>query len=88
MNGQVFVKSFSHGQITIPKVFRDKLGLEENFWLKMALENNDRLVAEPVVDKPKPENLAAKLLTVKGDWFDMSDWKKTRREISHRLNAD
>lgn len=87
MNGQVFVKSFSHGQITIPKVFRDKLGLEENFWLKMELDN-DRLVVEPVLDQPKVKKQAARLLTVRGDWFDMSDWKKTRREISHRLNVN
>lgn len=87
MNGQMFIKSFSRGQITIPKVFRDKLGLEDNFWLKMALEN-DRLIAEPIAAEPNSKNLSRKLLAVKGDWFNVSDWKKTRREISRRMNAN
>ena len=87
MNGQVFVKSFSRGQITIPKVFRDKLGVENDFWLKMAIDGN-RLIAEPVSDEPRPKNLADKLLSVKGDWFNLSDWKKTRVEVSRRLNAN
>lgn len=87
MNGQVFVKSFSHGQITIPKVFRDRLGLSEDFWLKMGLDDN-RLVAEPVIDRLKAQKQVAKLLTVSGDWFDMSDWRKTRREVSQKQNVN
>ena len=87
MNGQVFVKSFSKGQITIPKVFRDKLGVENDFWLKMAIDGN-RLIAEPVFDELRPKNLANKLLSVKGDWFNLSDWKKTRAEVSRRFNAN
>lgn len=87
MNGQVFIKSFSKGQITIPKVFRDKLGIRDDFWLKMALDGN-RLIAEPVSDETRPKNLADKLLNIKGDWFSLSDWKKTRTEVSQRINAD
>lgn len=87
MNGQMFVKSFSQGQITIPKIFRDKLGLEENFWLKMTLDN-DRLIAEPVINSSGSKSQTAKLLKIKGDWFDISDWKKTRREVAQRLNVN
>lgn len=87
MNGQMFVKSFSQGQITIPKIFREKLGLENNFWLKMTL-NDDKLIAEPVGNEPKLKKQATKLLSVRGDWFNVSDWKKTRQEITDRLNAN
>ena len=65
MNGQMFIKSFSKGQITIPKVFRDKLGIRDDFWLKMGIDGN-RLIAEPVSDETRPKNLADKLLDVKG----------------------
>ncbi len=86
MNGQVFIKSFSKGQITIPKVFRDRLGIRDDFWLKMAIDGN-KLIAEPVSDAIRPKNVADKLLKVKGDWFNLSDWKKTRAEVSRRLNV-
>lgn len=85
MNGQAFVKSFSHGQITIPKSFREKLGLEENFWLRMMLDKK-RLIVEPIVGEVNKKNLAAKLSKVKGDWFSFSDWKKTRDEVEKRLS--
>jgi len=53
----------------------------------MAIDGN-RLIAEPVFDELRPKNLANKLLSVKGDWFNLSDWKKTRAEVSRRFNAN
>src|SRR5919205_520824 len=47
MNTTRFIKSFSKGQITIPKEFRDLFGIGDEFWLKLSVEDG-KLVAEPV----------------------------------------
>jgi AbrB family looped-hinge helix DNA binding protein len=47
MNTVGYVKSFSKGQITIPKEVREVLGIGDEFWLKLSIENG-KIVAEPV----------------------------------------
>lgn len=46
------VKQLRHGQITIPKEFRDALGLEETDMLSISL-GNGKLEVEPVRVEPK-----------------------------------
>lgn len=84
---QRFVKSFSHGQITIPKEFREHLRLSDEFWLQLAIADN-KIIAEPVMtgrDDADSGSFASRLLKIKGDWFDIGDWKKVRKEAGKRL---
>jgi AbrB family looped-hinge helix DNA binding protein len=46
------VKQLRHGQITIPKEFRDALGIEETDMLSISLEKG-KLEVEPVRMEPK-----------------------------------
>lgn len=91
MNTQVqtqkYVKSFSTGQITVPKEFRDALGLGTDFWLKMYLEDNT-LVAEPVDQSVVDDTYSKKLASLKTDWFNDSDYPKNRESLEERLNSN
>lgn len=78
-----YIKSFSQGQITIPKDFRDELGLENEFWMKLKIINQ-QIVLEPVEKKTNKKDYADLLLEVDGGWFDINDYKKMRRETRKR----
>jgi len=89
-----FIKPFSKGQITLPKDYRDFLGIDENSWLKISLWNKKQMILQPIkeieesmVIKPKVDlkTYREKLLKIKGKWFDVSDFKKIRKEIEKRL---
>lgn len=86
MNIQRYVKSFSQGQITIPKEFRDKLNLGNDFWLKLIL-TSDKIIAKPAEElKPVAKNSYAKrLLQIRGSWFNAKDWKKIRQGVENHL---
>lgn len=84
MNTVRFVKSFSKGQITIPKEFRDAFGIKEEFWLKLSLVEN-KIVAEPVEKEKDKSDYAKKLLQIKGDWFNPDEIKKNRAQIEKQL---
>lgn len=84
MNTVRFVKSFSNGQITIPKEFRDTFGIAKEFWLKLSLENG-RIIAEPVEKVRSKTTYTQKLLTIKGDWFSAKEMKKNREGIERQL---
>lgn len=87
-----YIKSFSKGQITIPKDIRDALGIGDDFWLKVLVDDG-KIIAEPTeqnddekeIDK-KREEYKKKLLTLKTDWFDENDYKTMRKEVKDRLN--
>ncbi|MBI4066172.1 AbrB/MazE/SpoVT family DNA-binding domain-containing protein [Candidatus Gottesmanbacteria bacterium] len=86
MQLQTYIKSFSSGQITIPRAFRERLSLGKEFWLRLALEEN-RIIAVPI-DQPHPDpSYGRKLLGVKGSWFHLGSWKKMRKEIRVRIGA-
>ncbi|OGY17465.1 MAG: hypothetical protein A2784_03590 [Candidatus Chisholmbacteria bacterium RIFCSPHIGHO2_01_FULL_48_12] len=87
MQLQRFVKSFSQGQITIPKDFRDQLQLGNDFWLKLSLDTN-RIIAEAAIKSPTPHNYTQKLLQVKGKWFNPQDWQGVREEVTARLRGN
>jgi bifunctional DNA-binding transcriptional regulator/antitoxin component of YhaV-PrlF toxin-antitoxin module len=79
-----YVKSFNKGQITVPKEFREELGLGDIFWLKISLAQN-KMVIEPINDTASPQEKAEKLLRISGKWFDEADWKSSRLELETRL---
>jgi len=84
MDIQRYVKSFSQGQITIPKEFRNKLELGNDFWLKLTLKE-DRIIAKPAGKlKSSSPDYPKKLLKIKGGWFNLKDWQKVRDEIATR----
>jgi len=85
MQLQSFVKSFSNGQITIPKKFREKLGIGNDFWLKLSLDQN-RIIAEPQETKPNRKKYAETLLKLKTNWFDYKEWKEMRKKTNENLN--
>ena len=80
-----YVKSFSKGQITIPKQFRDRLGLPDEAWIKLSLEGR-KIVAEPVeAKKINREEWREKILAIKGTWDLSDDIKKARAEVEENL---
>lgn len=83
MNTVRFVKSFSKGQITIPKEFRDRLGVVDNFWLKLELQNG-KIIAEPTTPTNTNEKYRKTLLTIKGGWFSEKEYKENRKQLEKR----
>lgn len=82
---QTFVQSFSQGQITIPKKFRDELNLDNIFWLKLFIDNQNRIIAEPVDREKDTSDYLDTLLSISGNWFDIKDYKRMRKDLSNRL---
>lgn len=86
MQLQQYVKSFSHGQITIPKSFREKLQLDDEFWLKLMLVNG-KVIAEPIDQKPSKAAYLNKISLIKGNWFDVNEWKQIRKAVARRHSS-
>lgn len=84
MNTVKFVKSFSKGQITIPKDIRDWLGISEEFWLKLSVQDG-KIIAEPTEVKNNKSAYATKLLKIKGDWLKPKEIKANRSQIEKQL---
>jgi antitoxin PrlF len=85
-----FVKSFSRGQVTIPKDIRESLGVSEDFWMKMTVEDG-KLVVEPIKNTVTKEDYLKKLLSMKTDWFDKEaeeDMKKVRKELDEHASKN
>jgi len=85
MNTVRFVKSFSKGQITIPKDIRDWLGISEEFWLKLSVQEG-KIIAEPAEVKTNKSVYAKKLLKLKGDWLNLAEIEKNRNQIEKQIN--
>ena len=79
-----YIKSFSKGQITVPKEIRDELELGDIFWLKIYLDQN-RIVGEVVDKGVNKNNYSKRLLKRDGGWFDTGDWKEVRKGVKKRL---
>jgi bifunctional DNA-binding transcriptional regulator/antitoxin component of YhaV-PrlF toxin-antitoxin module len=84
---QKYIKSFSKGQITIPKEMRDGLGLGDVFWLKLYVEN-EKIVGEPLEREGDSSEYQKKLLNIDGSWFDSEDYKKMRNDIERRFSKN
>jgi len=85
MNTVRFVKSFSKGQITIPKDIRDWLGISEEFWLKLSVQEG-KIIAELAEEKTNKSVYAKKLLKLKGDWLNLAEIEKNRNQIEKQIN--
>lgn len=79
-----FVKSFSKGQITIPKAIRERIGLPDIFWLKLYTDQG-KIIAEPIEKEKNKSDYQKKLLTIKGDWIDARELAKNRKQIEKQL---
>lgn len=79
-----FVKSFSKGQITIPKEFRNAFGIRNEFWLKLYIESG-KLIAEPVEKERNQSDYLKKLLAIKGGWISEDEIKKNRAAVEKQL---
>lgn len=84
MNTFRFVKSFSKGQITIPKQFRDAFGIKHEFWLKLYIESG-KLIVEPVESKRNQSDYLKKLLSIKGGWISEDEINKNRSAVEKQL---
>ena len=84
MNTVRFVKSFSRGQITIPKAFRDAFGIKEEFWLKLSLAEG-KMIAELVEKENDKKEYAKNLLSVKGEWLSEKEIEENRAEVEKRM---
>lgn len=61
---QKYIKSFSKGQIKVPKAFRDHFGLGDEFWLKLYVGKN-KIVAEPMDTSYSSGDYSEELLGIK-----------------------
>jgi bifunctional DNA-binding transcriptional regulator/antitoxin component of YhaV-PrlF toxin-antitoxin module len=84
MNTVRFVKSFSKGQITVPKEFRDAFGIKDDFWLKLYIESG-KIIAEPVEKERDQSDYLKKLLGIKGGWISEKEIKKNREVVERKL---
>ncbi|EKD95529.1 MAG: hypothetical protein ACD_24C00459G0009 [uncultured bacterium] len=80
---QKYIKSFSKGQITVPKEFREVLGLSDEFWLKLYIKD-EKIIAEPVErNSGKQTSYLDTLKEVDTSWFD----EKTEKELKDSRKA-
>jgi len=79
-----FVKSFSKGQITIPKELREALGILDEFWLRLSVQDG-KIIAEPVEKKKDKSAYKAMLLQMKPIKIDVEEIKRNRVEIDKRV---
>lgn len=84
MNTIRFVKSFSKGQITIPKEFRDAFGITGEFWLKLSLAGN-KIIAEPVEHSKEKLSYKQKLLQIKQIPIDPKEIASNRKQVEKQL---
>jgi len=85
MNTSVrFIKSFSKGQITIPKEFRDAFGIENEFWLKIYVADR-KIIAEPMEQKKDRLKWRKRLLKMKPINISMEEIEKNREEIEEQI---
>lgn len=89
MNTVRFVKSFSKGQITIPKEVREALGIVDEFWLKLYIQNG-RIIAEPIEDEAKvnKEEYLKKIMSIKRSWDLTNEIKRNREQVEKRLKKN
>lgn len=90
MNKSYFIKSYSKGQLTIPKEVRDSMGLGDDFWLELTMEGN-KLTIKPlkdtnVVREPSTgaDDYAKMLKNLDTSWFDEEQYKKLKDDLAKR----
>lgn len=83
MNTIRYIKSFSKGQITIPKEFREFFGIGDEFWLKIHIADG-KLIAEPIEQKHKTDYKKT-LLGIKEILDLSSELNNNREQIEKQL---
>ena len=86
MDNVTYIKSFSKGQITVPKDVRESLCLGDEFWLKLYTDSG-KIIAEPIEHKKDTTTYQKKLLTIKGRWFKAKEIDGNRKQIEKRLSS-
>ena len=81
-----YIKSFSKGQITIPKELRNEFGLGDEFWLKLSVEKG-RIIAEPLESKQDKEEYKKKLLKIKQIFIDTEELAGNRVQLEKQLKT-
>ncbi|OGG03854.1 hypothetical protein A2W14_04915 [Candidatus Gottesmanbacteria bacterium RBG_16_37_8] len=85
MTNQVkYVKSFSKGQITIPKEFREVFGMTDEFWLRLYIKEG-KIIAEPVEREKNKKEYRDKLLKIKGKWLSLHEIIKNRQQVEKQI---
>jgi len=57
--------------------------LGNKFSYKLTLDNT-RIILEPAQPVTDRDEYRKKLLALKGDWFNESEWQKNRRSLANR----
>lgn len=81
-----YVKSFSNGQITIPKEFREAFGIGDDFWLKLSVDKG-KLIAEPIKEEKKMSKAEWRkwLLTVPPLDIDLKVIEENRKLVERKI---
>ncbi len=84
-----YIKSFSKGQITIPKEIRESLGVGDEFWMKLSVDH-DEIRLKPVNEEKKmsKEEWRKWLLTFKGTWDLSDEVKEARQELDDHASKN
>lgn len=84
--GVRFVKSFSKGQITIPKEIRDMFGIGDEFWLKLSVDAG-KIIAEPVKKGFNKKEWIKKLLKMPPLDIDIEELAENRKQIEKKIKS-
>ncbi len=84
MDAARYIKSFSKGQITIPKEIREILGMADEFWLKLYLEDG-KIIAEPVEKERNKEKYRKSLLNIKSVVDLEPEIIRNRKQVEKQL---
>lgn len=83
-NTTKYIKSFSNGQVTIPKDIRDNLGMGDNFWLKISVVEG-RIIAEPLDNNQNKKSYKQSLLDVKATLDLEVQVKSNRMQVEKQI---
>lgn len=76
----VYVKTFSKGQLTIPKKVRSHLNMPDESWVRISVQNNGLLI-EPVNSVFNREEYLKRITTMKGGWYSWEEHEKFRKNL-------
>lgn len=85
MNNARYIKSFSKGQITIPKEVRDLLGIQDEFWLKVWTEEG-RIIAEPIEETTNKTTWRKKLLQMPELFVNQDEIQRNRLQLERQIS--
>ncbi len=83
-NTTKYIKSFSNGQVTIPKDIRDVLRMGNNFWLKISVAEG-RIIAEPIENNQDKKSYKQSLLDIKAPLDLKEQVKANRTQVERQI---